>query len=154
MENEQFDNRELELEIRELGTPNNVVGIDNLVVLVDEYDRRLNIRIGPCETMAILRKLQQDTDFSKLSVQPFAHDLLLAICQSLDAEVEKIVIDDLWKDTYYAKLHLLRNGEQIVIDTRPSDAIALALRANCPIFATDAVMTTAERHAREADEEG
>jgi bifunctional DNase/RNase len=141
MGNEALENQEVLLEIRQLGTPVSAPGTQNIVVLGDAYNREIHISIGLCEAMAILRKLEAKE--SQPNEKPYAHDLLLSICQAFGAKIEKVVIDDLWKKTYYAKLHFRLSGEAIFIDARPSDAIALALRAKSPIYATEAVMEAA-----------
>jgi uncharacterized protein len=149
MENAGIENQEVLLEIRQLGTPINAPGTQNIVVLGDAYNRELHISIGLCEAMAILRKLEENDAY--LTAKPYAHDLLLNICQVLNGRVEKVVIDDLWKKTYYAKLHLRIGNEVIALDARPSDAIALALRAKAPIYAVESVMQSASYPAEEAD---
>jgi len=158
MEEARPDNQEVRLQIRQLGTPRHVVGGHNVVVLADEYQRELYIAIGPCEAMAILRRLEALGEVrgaanlvGSASSQPYAHDLLMAVCESLGAELEKVVIDDLWNNTYYAKLHFLLDGEDISIDARPSDGIALALRAEAPIYAAEAVMVAATRSQEEEE---
>lgn len=72
--------------------------------------------------------------------RPFTHDLLRTVIEKLGATVDRVVIDDLWQDTYYAKLHL-RVGERVIeIDARPSDAIAVGLRFKAPIFVAETVL--------------
>lgn len=134
-------NQEVRVTIRQIGMPANSLSAKNVVVLGDEYQRELYISIGPCEAMAILRRME-GVDIPPAS-QPYAHDLLMAACEALGARLEKVVIDDLWNNTYYAKLHLSMDGETFAIDTRPSDAIAFALRADAPLFAIESVMITA-----------
>jgi len=141
MTGEGIENQEVLLEVRQLGTPVNAPGTQNIVVLGDAYNREIHISIGLCEAMAILRKLEAKESLP--NEKPYAHDLLLNICQAFGAQVEKVVIDDLWKKTYYAKLHFRLGEEVIFLDARPSDAIAVALRAKAPIYATEAVMEAA-----------
>ena len=68
------------------------------------------------------------------------HDLLHDMLRALDVNVTKIVINDLKNNTFFAVIHILKNGATIVVDSRPSDAIALALRANAPIFVDEKVI--------------
>jgi len=75
------------------------------------------------------------------------HDLLRNVIQDLKASVHKIVVCDLQENTFYALIYLLRGGETIAVDARPSDAIALALRSRAPIFVEDAVI----EHAKTVD---
>src|SRR5215207_234779 len=76
--------------------------------------------------------------------RPMTHDLLRLVLESLGGRVEKIVISDLKDNTFYALIHVQRDGHAVTIDARPSDAIALALRANAPIFVLKTVMEKAQ----------
>ena len=76
--------------------------------------------------------------------RPMTHDLTRNIIHHLNAELDRVVITELKDDTFLAVLRLRQNGEAISIDARPSDAIALALRADCPIFVAEEVMQTAK----------
>lgn len=76
--------------------------------------------------------------------RPMTHDLLRSMLDTLGARVEKIVISDLKENTFYAMIHLQRDGNALTVDARPSDAIALALRANAPIFVLKTVMEKAQ----------
>jgi len=110
------------------------------VVILKEKDseRYLPIWIGPAEADAIAVKLQD------VAVpRPLTHDLLGSIVNALGANVDSIVVSDLRNDTFFAKIILAINGKQIEVDSRPSDAIALAVRVKVPIFADDAVLDKA-----------
>jgi bifunctional DNase/RNase len=72
------------------------------------------------------------------------HDLLLSSVHTLGAAIDRIVISDLQESTFFAVIHLNRNGETVTIDSRPSDAIALALRADAPIFVLRTVLEKAK----------
>ena len=76
--------------------------------------------------------------------RPMTHDLLKNVIQDLRATIDKIVVSDLKENTFYALIHLTVNGEVMAIDARPSDAIALALRARAPIFVEDRVIDNAK----------
>jgi bifunctional DNase/RNase len=76
--------------------------------------------------------------------RPMTHDLLRNVIHDLQASVEKIVVSDLQDNTFYALIYLSVRGETVAIDARPSDAIALALRARAPIFVEDAVIDNAK----------
>jgi hypothetical protein len=76
--------------------------------------------------------------------RPMTHDLTRNLICHLNARLERIVISELKDDTFYAMLWLRQGDEAVFIDARPSDAIALALRADCPIFVTEQVMQTAK----------
>ncbi|MCX6344440.1 MAG: bifunctional nuclease family protein [Armatimonadetes bacterium] len=75
--------------------------------------------------------------------RPITHDLLLNAINKLGGTVEHILIDDLWNNTYYAKVSVASNGKIIDIDSRPSDAIALSLRAKAPIYMIEGVLEKA-----------
>jgi uncharacterized protein len=104
-----------------------------------DRNRILPVVIGAPEAHAIALELQGIKPF-----RPFTHDLAVQILESLDTEVKKVVITELNKNTFYASIYLDSNniGEQI-IDSRPSDAIAIAIRVGAPIFVNEEVMETA-----------
>ena len=103
------------------------------VLLTDVEEKNfLPIMVGPFEAQAIALPLQ-----GKAVPRPMTHDLLHSVCERLDATVEKVVVHDISEGTFYADLFLKTDsaeGEEIVIDSRPSDAIALALRSEAPIY--------------------
>lgn len=110
------------------------------VVILKEKDtdRYLPIWIGPAEADAIAVKLQD------LSVpRPLTHDLLRTIIDTLGGTVQHILVSDLQNDTFYAKITIQSNGDSQEIDCRPSDAVALAVRAQVPIFVEEAVLDKA-----------
>ena len=110
------------------------------VVLLKEKDaeRYLPIWIGPAEADAIAVKLQD------LSVpRPLTHDLLRTVIDTLGGSLDHILVSDLQNDTFYAKITIQTNGESKEIDCRPSDAVALAVRAKVPIYAEESVMDKA-----------
>ncbi|MGO9777083.1 MAG: bifunctional nuclease family protein [Terracidiphilus sp.] len=76
--------------------------------------------------------------------RPMTHDLTRNIMRHLNARLERVVISELKDDTFFATLWLLQGDEPLVLDARPSDAIALALRADCPIYVTEEVMQAAK----------
>ncbi len=111
-----------------------------LLVLRDDSDNLLPMAIGPCEAMAIWIVMHPD----RADVPtPMTHDLLRNLIEQLGGRLEKVLIDDLWNSIYYARLHLAMDGEVLTVDARPSDAVAVALRMNAPLFATESVMTSA-----------
>ena len=104
-------------------------------------DRRpLALAIGPFEANGIAIALQGVTP-----PRPLTHDLFLNVLGDLRASLKRIVVTDLRDDIYYAQLHLEAGGAPLTIDARPSDAIALALRARVPILVEDRVFEKAER---------
>ncbi len=115
-----------------------VFGLSPVVVLRAEDGRVLPIYIGLAEAMAIYTAMRGD-----VPPRPMTHDLLVDVISKLNARVEKIVIDDLVDNTFYARLVLRQNDRVIEIDARPSDSIALAVRTKCPIFIEPAVLDEA-----------
>lgn len=110
-----------------------------IVILKDvASDRYLPIWIGPCEADAITVELQE-VEVSR----PLTHDLLKSVVSEMGAEVVQIVINDLRNDVFYARIVVELNGRRLEIDSRPSDAIALAVRVHVPIYVEDTVMERA-----------
>jgi bifunctional DNase/RNase len=110
------------------------------VVILKEKDteRYLPIWIGPAEADAIAVKLQG------VSVpRPLTHDLLSTVIGTLGATINSVVVSDLKNDTFYAKVILNVDGGQMEVDSRPSDALALAVRADVAIYAEDTVLDKA-----------
>ena len=106
-----------------------------------ESDRYLPFWIGPAEADAIAVKLQD------LSVpRPLTHDLLGTIIDTLGGTIKHILVSDLQNDTFFAKITIQTNGESKEIDCRPSDAVALAVRAQVPIYANEEVLDKAGIH--------
>ena len=110
------------------------------VVILKEKDaeRYLPIWIGPAEADSIAVKLQDVT-----VPRPLTHDLLRSVIDTLGATVNSIIVCDLHNDTFYAKIILITDGEFMEVDSRPSDAIALAVRARAPIYADESVLDKA-----------
>ena len=100
-----------------------------------EDKRELTMFIGPFEAQGIALPLQGQ----KLP-RPYTHDLIVALLQQMDATLVKVVITDLRDNTYLATLHLRAHGRDIELDSRPSDALAIALRVNAPILADERVL--------------
>ena len=117
-----------------------------IVILNDEMDKEiLPIWIGKFEANAICFILEGITP-----PRPMTHDLTKNVLDTLDVKIISIVINNLKDNTYYAKIHLLSRGSEVVIDSRPSDAIALALRASAPIFVAEDVLD--KRNAENLDQ--
>jgi uncharacterized protein len=111
-----------------------------IVILRDEgSDVFLPIWIGIFEANAIALRIE-----GVEPPRPMTHDLLLQSVHTLGAAIDRIVISDLKESTFFAVIHLNRNGETVTIDSRPSDAIALALRADAPIFVLRTVLEKAK----------
>ena len=111
----------------------------HVVILKEfEHDRYLPIWIGPWEASAIAMKLQGLT-----ADRPLTHDLFASALEDLGVRVDRVVISTLAEETYHARLHLERDGTIFEIDSRPSDALALAVRTGGRIFASESVLEQA-----------
>jgi bifunctional DNase/RNase len=114
-----------------------------IVVLKDvASDTVLPIWVGIFEANAIAIEIE------KLATpRPRIHDLTQNLIQSMNGRLDRVVITELKDDTFYAVLWLVQDGEAVTVDARPSDAIALALRADCPIFVAEPVLVAARLNA-------
>ncbi len=117
---------------------------ENQVIYLQEVDgtREFPILIGIFEATNIDRRVKDDYE----PLRPLTHDLVVGVARSLDATVESVIISELNDGTYFAKLQLRReNGEMIEVDSRPSDAIAVAVTFNppLPIFVNEDVLQEA-----------
>lgn len=116
-----------------------LMSYQRVVILKEKSsDRYLPIWIGPAEADAIAVRLQ-DVPVAR----PLTHDLLNTMISTLGATVRAIVVNDLNNDTFYARIILDVDGRHLEIDSRPSDAIALAVRASVPIYAEETVLEKA-----------
>jgi uncharacterized protein len=114
-----------------------------IVVLKDmSGDSVLPIWVGIYEANAIALEIEKVT-----TPRPMTHDLIKVLLMGLDASIKKVVVSELKDDTFYALIWLERKGHLMSIDSRPSDALALALRHDCPIFVDDKVLATSKSSA-------
>ena len=116
-----------------------LMNYQRVVILKEKMaDRYLPIWIGPAEADAIAVKLQG------VNVpRPLTHDLLRSVIDTLGANVNSVIVNDLKNDTFYAKITLDVDGGQMEVDSRPSDALALAVRMEVPIYVEDSVLDKA-----------
>jgi hypothetical protein len=120
----------------------------NIVILREvEGERILPIWIGPGEAQAIRRILSEES-----FPRPLTHDLLHLIVEGLKAKIARVVIADLRENTFFASVFVQRDGELLSIDARPSDSIAVALRAQAPIFVNEKLLQPPPQ-AEEGEEE-
>ncbi len=115
---------------------------DQQHIMLQEVDgpRSFYILIGSPEANAIERRLK-----GRISPRPLTHDLLANAIEALGGTLERIEINNLQDGTYYAKLHVRQNGRTVAIDSRPSDAIALGVAGNVPIFVAEHVLDEATK---------
>src|SRR3954463_14761778 len=133
------------------GVSFDLVGKQPIVLLkTAEGNRFLPIWIGHAEAAAILMRIQ-----GAATPRPMTHDLLSDIIGKLDAEVVAVTVTELRDNTFYASITVQMNGSEIEVDSRPSDAIALAVRAEAPIYADERVIDewAIEFEGEESEEE-
>ena len=133
------------------GVSFDLVGKQPIVLLkTSEGNKFLPIWIGHPEAAAILMKLQ-----SQAPPRPMTHDLFSDMLEQLGVQVLRITVTELRENTFYAQITVIQDGQEIEVDSRPSDAIALAIRAEAPIYAAaDVIAESAiEFEGEEVDEE-
>jgi bifunctional DNase/RNase len=107
-----------------------------IVILRDEKNAEiLPIWVGTAEGNSIRLAME-----GVVTPRPMSHDLIRSFVEHLNVKISRIVVTDIKNNTYYASIHLASQGAERTVDSRPSDAIALALRANCPIYVTHEVL--------------
>jgi uncharacterized protein len=138
------------IEMKVAGIALDAVSRSPIILLKDAADRRaLPIYISQDQAKAIINALEKQTP-----PRPFTHDLIVNIFDSCDIKVERITIDSLQDNTFYASIVIDRNGELKEIDARPSDAIAVAIRTKAPIWVIEEVIADASIPVdRDADEQ-
>ena len=111
------------------------------IVILKDVDGSaiLPIWVGIYEANAIALEIEKVS-----TPRPMTHDLIRTLLHGLDTSVRKIVVNELREDTFYAMIWLERNGELISVDSRPSDALAVALRLDCPIYVEDSVLNSSK----------
>lgn len=121
-----------------------------IVILKDSGGGQiLPIWVGIYEANAIALEIEKVT-----TPRPMTHDLIKNVLTGLETGVEKVVVSELRDDTFYAVIWLRRDGETITIDSRPSDALALALRLDCPIYVDEQVLKNAKSAANVSEKAG
>lgn len=130
----------MEVEMKIRGLLLDPVTNSPIVVLKDEQGRSiLPIWVGVYEANAIALEIEKVE-----TPRPMTHDLLKNVFLGLEVRVQKIVVNDLRNDTFFAIIWVEREGQVMSIDSRPSDALALALRMDCPIFVDEKVLKNAK----------
>ena len=120
---------EIKLTITGLVYNQTVVGTYGLVLSEENGNRRFSVMIGEPEAQSIALKMN-----NKKSPRPLTHDLINSILNSFDATLEKVVIYDMVNDVFFSELHILKDDTSFVVDARTSDAVALAVRSDSPIY--------------------
>lgn len=137
----------MEVEMKIRGLMMDPVNNTPIVVLKDVNGTAiLPIWVGMYEANAIALEIEKVA-----TPRPMTHDLIRNLLFGLEAVVKKIVVSDLKEDTFYAVIWLEREGQMISVDSRPSDALAIALRLDCPIYVEEAVLKTSKTAAAVAE---
>jgi hypothetical protein len=136
---------EVEMKIRGLMT-DPVTNVPIVILKESDSDTVLPIWVGVYEANAIALEIEKVS-----TPRPMTHDLLKNLLIGLEATVRKVVVTELRDDTFYAVIWLDRGGEIISIDSRPSDALALALRMDCPIYVEEEVLKVSKQAANVTD---
>jgi bifunctional DNase/RNase len=137
----------MEVEMKIRGLMMDPVSNMPIVLLKDVASETvLPIWVGVYEANAIALEIEKVN-----TPRPMTHDLIKNVLTGLDALVHKVVVTELKEDTFYAVIWLEREGQSISVDSRPSDAIALALRMDCPIFVDDEVLKHSKQSANLSD---
>ena len=137
----------MEIEMKIRGLMMDPVTNMPIVILKDVNSNTiLPIWVGVYEANAIALEIEK-----VVTPRPMTHDLIRSLLRGLQAGVKKVVVSDLKDDTFYAVIWLERDGEAISIDSRPSDALAVALRVDCPIYVEDSVLKSSKVAASVSD---
>ena len=120
---------EIKLTITGLVYNQTVVGTYGLVLSEVHGNRRFSVMIGEPEAQSIALKMN-----NKKSPRPLTHDLIKSILNTFDAQLQKIVIYDMVNDVFFAELHIQKEEKLLIVDARTSDAVALAVRSDSPIY--------------------
>lgn len=130
----------MELEMKIRGLLMDPTTNSPIVILKDiNSDAMLPIWVGPFEANSIASEIEKIAP-----PRPMTHDLLRNAINLFGAEVQRIVVTELRDNTFYAVIEMEWNGNRLILDARPSDAIALALRADCPIFVNEEVLKSSQ----------
>ena len=140
-------NEAMEVEMKIRGLMMDPVTNMPIVILKDNASSSvLPIWVGIYEANAIALEIEKVS-----TPRPMTHDLIKTLLLGLDAGIRKVVVSELKEDTFYAVIWIERNGELMSVDSRPSDALALALRLDCPIFVDDTVLKSSKHSANVSD---
>jgi bifunctional DNase/RNase len=142
-----YQEASMELEMKIRGLMIDPVTNTPIVILKDVSGNSvLPIWVGIYEANAIALEIEKVT-----TQRPMTHDLIKSLLLGLNTGIRKVVVNELKEDTFYALIWLERDGELISVDSRPSDALALALRLDCPIFVDDTVLKSSKLTANISD---
>jgi len=136
----------MEIEMKIRGLMMDPVTSMPIVILKDGGNNVLPIWVGVYEANAIALEIEKVS-----TPRPMTHDLIRNLLIGFDAGIRKVVVNELKDDTFFAVIWVERNGELMSVDSRPSDALALALRLDCPIYVDDSVLKSAKTASTVSD---
>jgi bifunctional DNase/RNase len=136
----------MEIEMKIRGLMMDPVTSMPIVILKDGSNNVLPIWVGVYEANAIALEIEKVA-----TPRPMTHDLIRNLLLGFDAGIRKVVVSELKDDTFFAVIWVERNGELMSVDSRPSDALALALRLDCPIYVDDSVLKSAKSASSVSD---
>lgn len=128
-------NAEIKLTVTGLVYNQSVAGTYGLVLSEDGGNRRFSVMIGEPEAQSIALKMN-----NRKAPRPLTHDLILTLLNVFGARMEKVLIYEMVNDVFYSELHMRKGDMAMVVDARTSDAIALAVRSECPVFIKEEIM--------------
>lgn len=138
---------EIKLTITALVYNQTVVGTYGLVLSEEVGNRRFSVMIGEPEAQSIALKMN-----NKKSPRPLTHDLIKSLLNVFDAELQKVLIYDMVNDVFYSELYIQKDDKIVIVDARTSDAVALAVRADCPIFIKSEILEIVGTEVEVSDE--
>ncbi|MDD3196096.1 MAG: bifunctional nuclease family protein, partial [Paludibacter sp.] len=114
-----------------------IAGTYGLVLAEEDGKRRFSVMIGEPEAQSIALKMN-----NRKAPRPLTHDLILTLLSVFGARIEKVLIYEMINDVFYSELHLRKGEIAMVVDARTSDAIALAVRSECPVYIKEEILNT------------
>lgn len=138
--------KKIELQIADIAPSGSTSGAYAMILAEVDGNRRLPIVIGGVEAQAIAIELEKMTP-----TRPLTHDLFKRLANGFDIDIEEVLIYNLSEGIFFAKLIANQNGKTIEIDARTSDAVAIAVRFNCPIFCDEEILVQAGINSEEAE---
>ena len=139
---------EIKLTVAGLVYNQSIAGTYGLVLAEEDGKRRFSVMIGEPEAQSIALKMN-----NRKAPRPLTHDLILTLLSVFGARIEKVLIYEMINDVFYSELHLRKGEIAMVVDARTSDAIALAVRSECPVYIKEEILNTVGMEVEPVDQE-
>lgn len=139
---------EIKLTVTGLVYNQSIAGTYGLVLAEEDGKRRFSVMIGEPEAQSIALKMN-----NRKAPRPLTHDLILTLLSVFGARIEKVLIYEMINDVFYSELHLRKGEIAMVVDARTSDAIALAVRSECPVYIKEEILNTVGMEVEPVDQE-